>query len=190
MINNIAPLYLSSLVPPIVQNISHYNLRNANDLKSVNSRTTQYFNSFLPSVIRDWNSLPCADRNVETIDSFKRHLNQHRATVPKYFYTGNRKLQILHTRLRLGCSSLNYDLFLKNIVESPLCRCGDVENTEHFFLRCTLYTAQRVELLRQVSEYCTVTLDILLKGNALLSIESNQDIFVAVQNYITSTNRF
>ena len=53
-----------------------------------------------------------------------------------------------------------------------------------FFLHCTLYSAQRVELLRQVSEYCTVTLDILLKGNALLSIESNQDIFVAVQNYI------
>ena len=127
MINNIAPLYLSSLVPPIVQSISHYNLRNANDLKSVNSRTTQYFNSFLPSVIRDWNSLPCADRNVETINSFKRHLNQHRTTVPKYLYTGNRKLKILHTRLRLGCSSLNYDLFLKNIVESPLCRCSDVE---------------------------------------------------------------
>ena len=190
MVNNIAPLYLSSLVPSIVQNVSHYNLRNANDLKSVNSRTTQYFNSFLPSVIRDWNRLPCADRNVETIDSFKRHLKQHRATVPKYFYTGNRKSQILHTRLRLGCSSLNYDLFLKNIVESPLCRCGDIENTEHFFLRCTLYSAQRVELLRHVSEYCTVTLDILLKGNALLSIESNQDIFVAVQNYITSTNRF
>ena len=190
MVNNIAPLYLSSLVPPIVQSVSHYNLRNANDLKSVNSRTTQYFNSFLPSVIRDWNSLPCADRNVEAIDSFKRNLNQHRATVPKYFYTGNRKSQILHTRLRLGCSSLNYDLFLKNIVESSLCRCGDIENTEHFFLRCTLYSAQRVELLRHVSEYCTVTLDILLKGNALLSIESNQDIFVAVQNYITSTNRF
>ena len=190
MVNNIAPLYLSSLVPPLVQSVSHYSLRNANDLQSVNSRTTQYFNSFLPSVIRDWNSLPCADRNVETIDSFKRHLNQHRATVPKYFYTGNRKSQILHIRLRLGCSSLNYELFLKNIVESPLCSCGDVENTEHFFFRCTLYRAQRVELLRQVSEYCTVTLDILLKGNALLFIESNQDIFVAVQNYIASTNRF
>ena len=117
MVNNIAPLYLSSLVPPLVQSVSHYSLRNANDLQSVNSRTTLYFNSFLPSVIRDWNSLPCADRNVETIDSFKRYLNQHRATVPKYFYTGNRKSQILHTRLQLGCSSLNYDLFLKNIVE-------------------------------------------------------------------------
>ena len=190
MVNNIAPLYLSSLVPPLVQSVSHYSLRNANDLQSVNSRTTQYFISFLPSVIRDWNSLPCADRNVKTIDSFKRYLNQHRATVPKYFYTGNRKSQILHTRLRLGCSSLNYELFLKNIFESPLCSCGAVENTEHFFFRCTLYRAQRGELLRQVSEYCTVTLDILLKGNALLSIESNQDIFVAVQNYIASTNRF
>ena len=85
MVNNIAPTILSSLVPPLVQSVSHYNLRNANDLQSVNSRTTQYFNSFLPSVIREWNSLPCADRNVETIDSFKWHLNQHRATYRSIF---------------------------------------------------------------------------------------------------------
>ena len=76
MVNNIPPLYLSSLVPPLVQSVSHYNLRNANDLQNVNSRTTKYFHSFLPSVIRDWNSLPCVDRDVETTDSFKRHLNQ------------------------------------------------------------------------------------------------------------------
>ena len=127
--NNIAPLYLSSLVPPIVQGVSHYNLRNANDLKSVNSRTTQYFNSFLPSVIRDWNSLPCADRNVETIGSFKRHLNQHRATVPKYFYTGNRKSQILHTRLRLGCNSL------KVVISGKYKNLNNITKIKHTFLK-------------------------------------------------------
>ena len=49
MINNISPSYLSDLVPYSVNTISHYNLRNADDLESVASRTNQYYNSFLPS---------------------------------------------------------------------------------------------------------------------------------------------
>ena len=45
-------------------------------------------------------------------------------------------MQILHTTLRTDCSSLNYDIYSKNIIESPLCncRCGDTENADHFFL--------------------------------------------------------
>ena len=45
----------------------------------------------------------------------------NRNTVPKYFYAGGSKFQFLHTRLRTGCSSLNNNLFLENITESPLC---------------------------------------------------------------------
>ena len=44
MINNISPSYLSDLVPQSVNSISHYNLRNADDLESVASRTNQYYN--------------------------------------------------------------------------------------------------------------------------------------------------
>ena len=57
MINNLSPSYLSDLVPQSVNTISYYNLRNANDLESVASRTNQYYNSFLPSVVREWNDL-------------------------------------------------------------------------------------------------------------------------------------
>ena len=74
MYDNITPQYLSSLVSPLVQNVSRYNLRNADNLQSIHSRTTQYCNSFLPSVVRDWNSLPYADRNVDSTDSFKHRL--------------------------------------------------------------------------------------------------------------------
>ena len=82
-----------------------------------------------------WNDLPCPDRIVDTFDDFKRQLNQGRVIVPKYFYTDHRSMQILHTRLRTGCSSLSYDLYSKNIIKSPLCncRCGDTENADHFF---------------------------------------------------------
>ena len=45
--------------------------------------------------------------------------------------------------------------------------------TPSTFFSLTLHSAQTVELLRQMSEYCPVTLDTLLKENALLSIKSN-----------------
>ena len=46
MFNNLSPEYLSSLIPPTVNNISRYNLRNAHNIQTIDSRTTQYFNSF------------------------------------------------------------------------------------------------------------------------------------------------
>ena len=77
------------------------------------ARTSQYNNSCLPSIIREWNNLPSTDRNADTVDSFKRHLSQGRVSVPKHYDTGSRRMQILHTRLRTGLSSLEHDLYLK-----------------------------------------------------------------------------
>ena len=48
----LTPLYLSSLVPQSVSNISRYSLRNSNDLQTIDARTTLYYNSFLPSTVR------------------------------------------------------------------------------------------------------------------------------------------
>ena len=111
MINNISPSYLSDLVPQSVNIISRYNLRNANDLESVASRTNQYYNSFFPSVVREWNDLTNEVRQSDSLQSFKHNLNKEGTIVPKHFYSGIRKAQILHTRLRTNCSSLNNDLY-------------------------------------------------------------------------------
>ena len=54
---NNAPEYLSSLIPPQVETLSQYNLRNAQDLRNTRTRTTQYYESFLPSTLRQWNNL-------------------------------------------------------------------------------------------------------------------------------------
>ena len=51
MFNNLSPEYLSSLIPSTVNNIPRYNLRNARNIQTIDSRTTQYFNSFLASTI-------------------------------------------------------------------------------------------------------------------------------------------
>ena len=85
MYNNLTPDDLSSLVFPSVNEGSRYNLRNANDVQTINARTALYFNSFLPSVIREWNTLSENDKYVDSIDSFKRQISRNKTAIPKIF---------------------------------------------------------------------------------------------------------
>ena len=190
MFKNISPAYLSSLVPPSISSISTYNLRNAENVQAIDSRTSQYFNSFLPSVVREWNNLPSQIRSSDSVNSFMSQLNRGASVVPKYYNSGNRKLQILHTRLRTNGNSLSNDLFLKNIPEAPLCLCGNVENTEHYFMHCRIYEAQRAELSQTVSQNSPFTLETLLFGNNTLPLNINILVVDAVQTYIKDTKRF
>ena len=154
MVNHLMPTYLSSLVPLTVTEASRYNLRNSSDIRTINARTSQYFNSFLPSTIREWNSLPEEHRVSSTVTSFKYHLNQPNSFIPKFYYVGDRKTQILHTRLRTTCSSLNYNIFLKHLTDSPICSRGNVENAEHYLLQCHLYRQPRAAMLNSLSLIC------------------------------------
>ena len=141
--------------------ISQYNLRNSNDLQTIDARATQYYNSFLPSSVRNWNNLPVEVRQSASVNSFKQSLNKNKTHVPKYYYSGSRQGQILHVRLRTNCSALNLDLFMRNITDSPLCRCGSIEDSQHFFFHCPYFQAPRYDLLNAVSQYQTPTFSIL-----------------------------
>ena len=78
---------------------------------------------------------------------------EKKLVLPKHFITGKIHAQILRIRLRTNCSALNYNLFLKNITDSPLWRCGDIEKTYHFFIQCPHYRNSRTELFEAVSQY-------------------------------------
>ena len=104
MINGLSPQYLLDLVPATIDSSSNYNLRNSNNIHLVNARTALYYNSFLPSVVRDWNNIPDDRRNVDSVTAFKNVLSRDKPIVPKHYLFGNRKEQILHTRLRTNCS--------------------------------------------------------------------------------------
>ncbi len=69
------PNYLSSLVPPTVGSLNRYPLRNAEDFQVMRVRTALYSNSFLPSVVREFNSLPVNTRNADSVASFKRMIS-------------------------------------------------------------------------------------------------------------------
>ena len=190
MYNQLTPVYLSSLIPQQVNAISHHNLRNSNDIHTIRSNTSLYHNSFLPSTLRQWNSLPVEVRQLNTLSSFKTFLKKDLQSVPTYYYCGSRKAQILHARLRTGCSSLNMDLFHKNITESPLCRCGSIEDTQHYFFHCRFYQGPRNTLLNACTTYQNPSLSLFLFGSSTLSLEANIAILEHVHKYILDTKRF
>ena len=139
MINGLSPNYLNALVPPTVGNSSVYNLRSPNNLRTIPCRTSFYKNSFLPAATSDWTSLSDDMKSAETLTAFKYRLNLGKPVLKQLYFYGDRKIQIIHARLRNRCSSLNHHLYMKKIVQSPLCTCGSVESTEHFFLQCPNY---------------------------------------------------
>ena len=82
MKNGLCPEYLSSLIPANVGSPVGYSLRNANAVRTVNAKSQLYFNSFLPSTIREWNELPPAVQNSPTLPIFKNHLNSNLRAPP------------------------------------------------------------------------------------------------------------
>ena len=101
MQNHVAPDYLSRLVPPKVQSLSNYPLRNGDDLILPFCRLSITNNSFIPSTIREWNAVDSSIRCVNSIGAFKtallRGAGLQSGSVPKYYAFGPRKLNIILT---------------------------------------------------------------------------------------------
>lgn len=190
MINNLVPSYLSELVPTTVGDTTRYSLRNAGDIQTFNTRTNHFQKSFLPQAIMDWNNLPQTTKDAPSLSIFKKMLHITAPKIPKYFYNGDRRSQILHARLRTNCSFLKNDLYLKNMSESPRCICGQKENANHFLLKCENFSVQRVQMIERVRQYGNITLSKLLFGDDTLTQSDNEIIFGAVQTFIRNTNRF
>ena len=190
MDHNSAPGYLCYLLPPHVGDTSNYPPRNADNYTQVHARTVLYGSSFLPSTIREWNKLPIDHRNVETPSAFKTSLTNRHIKIPKYFPYGNRLEQIMHTRLRTECSAFYYYLYRRNLIPSPKCVCGAIENNNHYLLRCPRYNDIRDEMINTVLRNTNVTAETLLQGNSNLSQNIIQEIFTAVHKYIRQSKRF
>ena len=138
---------------------------------------------FLPSAVRDWNELPEQTRNSPSLNIFKNRLGKpNLITPPRYYNTGNRLGQIYHARLKTACSPLRQHLHSKNIVDSPYCTCGDIEDSHHFLFVCHQFTDLRRELINSVSDICQHNLNVLLCGDISLIFDQNKQIFKAVQD--------
>ena len=191
MVNNLTPSCLTSLVPEYVQNSIWLQLEKLKQFEVYSCPSTAVFKFVLPSVISCWNELPIDVPNspsVSSIKSFYHGISSKKSPPPVYYYTGQRRGQIFHTRT--NCSALNLSIFQKGIVESPLCDCVEVESTDHFIFRCPLYETVRNELMNSVRPYCAITTEILLFGNPNLPDQYYFSIFKAFHKYIISSKRF
>ena len=172
------------LVPPRVGNKSPYSLRNADNYQQVHANSRLYFDSFLPSTIREWNNLPADVKSAQTLTSFKYKFERNTPKILKYYFFGDRGNQILHTRLRTECSTLKFHLYCICIVTADLWK-----------ILLTSFLNDR-SLMPFVENYCS-QLAIMLNHRKLFSCSGMihyqmkvMVIFRAVHKYIQQTKRF
>ena len=163
--NNLVPIYIIELIPPLTDDVSNYPLRNSNNIAIPFTRTEISHRSCILSSITQWNSL---DQNVRTTDSlkcFKNHITNSYITntIPSFYLVGDRYFTVLHARIRNNCSSLNNDLYVNHLRADPLCNClNENEDANHYFFKCVNYINQQVILFQARRNFHPLNLDKLL----------------------------
>lgn len=191
IVNNEAPTYLKDLLPNTVNDASTYNLRNSSNYNIPFSRLCSFQSSFFPSTLRLWNDLGIQIRASQSLSQFKGNIKKQPLKIIDYLSVGDRKTNIILTRLRHKCSSLNADLFKVNIIPYSNCDCGaQLESAEHFFFECNLFTAQRQRLIGTLKPNLLLNLDLLTNGTSLCDFDENKNIILAVLKFIKDTHRF
>ena len=182
---NKSPEYLSNIIPN--RSFTQRSSRQQFTIPSILCRTSNYYNSYFPRAIREWNTLP-PHACMLPIGTFKDFIRPVKPKTPSYYVHGERMPQLLLSRLRLGCSSLKSDLFRKGIIDSPYCICSNViETANHYFFHCEKYT----DLRRQyISNLTGVNTEILLHGDPSRSHHQNIEIADSVHHFILLSKRF
>ena len=130
--------------------MSQYSARNPYGYRNMSCRTEKYRKSFFPSCILAWNNLKSDWHRSESLSIFKKKVNETfiPPRPPLHYGQGDRKLSIMHTRLRLGHNTLFRHLHRIGVRETPRCSCGFKEESEsHYLLHCPLYHVARTSLV-------------------------------------------
>ena len=101
--NNLVPDYISDIIPPLVGEVTNYSLRNCQNLANVYTRTEVSHKSCIPSSVSSWNSLNNDIREADTYLSFRNAVKSDilcDTHVPSYYIKGQRRLSVLHARIR------------------------------------------------------------------------------------------
>ena len=159
-------------------------------------------NSFFPSTVKLWNSLP---KTIQLKDQIEFKLCTKQELKPpryKHFSRGSKLGNTLLTKIRVGRSSLSQHKFTIGLSDTPECLCHfKTESPEHFFLDCFLYSPERQSLFGLIEHYVPnfnrlnkkQKLDIILRGVNIDDSElfqTNVTLTLAVQNFILLTKRF
>ena len=196
--NNVRPL-LRSLLPKLKD--KKYNTRSNDEYENFLRPNEKYYNSFFPHFTRSWNNLDKVVRDDQDHLSFKANLKlKYKPPKYRHFKYGDKYINSLMCRLRVGRSYLNADSFRIGHSETDLCECGKKETVAHFFV-CAKYTVQQEALHNKFNDVIpkfknfsnAKKLEIFLYGYNLKSEEydcRNIPLTFAVQKYVLSTKRF
>ena len=120
------------------------------------SRTKSFKNTFFPYCINEWNNLTVEIRNSKSVSAFKKLIKFKKKKKENSLFSIYDPLGVkLLTRLRLQFSHLNEHKFrhgFEDTVNTMCARGSEVETTEHFLLRCHLYSPQRLELFENLQK--------------------------------------
>jgi hypothetical protein len=76
----------------------------------------------------EWNTLDIAIRKFDSLSKFKNAIRlnsqSNKISIPKPYYYGPRKRNVILTQLRCTASFLNHDLYKVHIFFCPACSCG------------------------------------------------------------------
>ena len=124
---------------------------------------------------------------------FKSNIKTIPDKISDYTNVGERKYNIMLTRIRHRSSSLKANLYGVNVIPSPACSCGaPIENADHYFFECPLYTNQRnnlfINLNRLQINYADVT--VLTAGSHNYDENINRSIIQFAIKFIKDLQSF
>ena len=167
-----------------MQVTTRYNLRNSNDIQTIHTNSNLFHSSFFPATIRAWNNNFSDDtKEATSIASFKFHLNRNISKPPIYYNTGSRKGQILHSRMRMECSSLKS--ISSGRISWPIPLASVELLIAHIFFNCPRYAAARtIYLPNNINAY---TSHDFLFGTDNKTQGENETLFSQVKEFIVNT---
>ena len=109
--------------------------------------------------------LHCGTRNQKTqqtksISQVKYFFSRNDTNPLPFFYNGSRKAQIIHCKLHLGMSDLNYDQQNRHLTINISCDCRErKETSEHYILLCPRFTyVHHNKIFKVLAKFCLIFL--------------------------------
>ena len=200
IMTGLTPEYLKDPIPLLHNHL--FGQRYMNVLEPIPCRTLRYENSFFPNSVNMWNALGPELRESESLSIFKKNILNRPEKKGFYDIHDPNGIKWIF-QIRVGLSPLKSHKKKHNFKDTPndTCQCSlNAETSNHFFLHCPNFTAQRQILFQTINPLLfaysmrflddKILLDLLLYGHVKLKSDENRSIFKATINYIRSTSRF
>ena len=119
------------------------------------AKTEQYRQTFLPRMVKTWNTLDRSTKLLQCPDKLARCVVPKPKINPLYLVTLTRRSQVLLSRLRMGNHDLKGNLGKIVLADDTSCDCCcDEETAVHHWEQCSLYDHIQGEITKTIPLEC------------------------------------